>query len=104
MCGKEYIESDHVCAWPNGKPQSPDYIYDHYKKLQKKLGLPSIRLHDLRHTAGSLLINNGLSVKQVQEFLGHEDVSTTLNIYTHLDLEAKQSTATTMDEILSKVI
>ena len=48
-----------------------------------KYGLPEIRFHDLRHTAGSLLLAQGVNIKQIQEFLGHSDVTTTLNIYTH---------------------
>lgn len=49
----------------------------------------------------SLLINKGQSVKQVQEFLGHEKASTTLDIYTHLSLEGKKDTAEKLDELLS---
>lgn len=101
LCGDSYIDSGHVCQWPNGKAHSPDYIYSRYKRIQKELGLPDIRLHDLRHTAGSLLINSGKSAKQVQEFLGHEDVSTTLNIYTHTDTASLEDTAAAMDFILS---
>ncbi|WP_442867807.1 tyrosine-type recombinase/integrase [Butyricicoccus sp. OF27-2pH9A] len=47
-----------------------------------KYGLPEIRFHGLRHTAGSLLLAQGVNIKQIQEFLGHSDVTTTLNIYT----------------------
>ena len=58
-----------------------------------KYDLPEIRFHDLRHTAGSLLLAQGVNIKQIQEFLGHADVTTTLNIYTHTDEEAKKETA-----------
>ncbi|MDE7261861.1 MAG: site-specific integrase [Oscillospiraceae bacterium] len=88
-----YIISDHIRFWPDGRPVSPDYVSQHFKKVLTRNGLDPIRFHDLRHTAGSLLMNNGASEKQVQEFLGHEKVSTTLDIYTHIDTEAKQRTA-----------
>ena len=45
-------------------------------------------------------MNNGASVKQVQEFLGHEKASTTLDIYTHIDIKAKQGTALSMEQAL----
>ena len=50
--------------------------------------------------AGSLLVNNGASVKQVQDFLSHEKASTTLDIYTHIDTKAKQQTAFSMEQAL----
>ena len=52
------------------------------------------------HTAGSLLISNGATVKQVQEFLGHEKASTTLDIYTHINDESRQRTAFSMEKAL----
>ncbi|MDE7262822.1 MAG: site-specific integrase, partial [Oscillospiraceae bacterium] len=95
-----YTISDHICVWPDGHPVSPDYVSQHFKKVLLKNNLDPIRFHDLRHTAGSLLMNNGASVKQVQEFLGHEKASTTLDIYTHIDTEAKQRTAFSMEQAL----
>ena len=58
---------------------------------------------DLRHTAGSLLLAQGVNIKQIQEFLGHSDVTTTLNIYTHTDEEAKKETAAAMGKVLKLV-
>ena len=98
--GEAYTISDHVCVWPDGRPVSPDYVSQHFKRVLLKNNLQPIRFHDLRHTAGSLLINNGASIKQVQEFLGHEKASTTLDIYTHIDAEAKQRTAFSMEQAL----
>ncbi|WP_455492424.1 tyrosine-type recombinase/integrase [Butyricicoccus sp.] len=62
-----------------------------------------MRFHDLRHTAGSLLLAQGVNIKQIQEFLGHSDVTTTLNIYTHTDEEAKKETAAAMGKVLKLV-
>ena len=102
LCGKDFVDSNHICQWPDGSPQEPGWIYKNYKRIQKALGLPSIRLHDLRHTAGSLLINNGQTIKQVQSFLGHEKAATTLDIYAHVDLEGKKDTAAAMDSLLAR--
>lgn len=99
--GDCYADGEHVCQWPDGRPYNPDYISARFKRVLETNGLPHIRFHDLRHTAGSLLINKGQSVKQVQEFLGHEQASTTLDIYTHLSAESKRNTAQELDKILS---
>ena len=50
-----------------------------------------IRFHDLRQSCASLLNANGCSLKDIQEWLGHSDIQTTANIYTHLNVERKRS-------------
>ena len=90
---------DKVCRWSNGDDIKHDYISKKFNKLLKANNLPSIRYHDLRHTAASLLIASGATPQQTQEFLGHETVSTTMNIYAHCLNEAKIETANLMNEI-----
>lgn len=101
LFGKAYHDGEHICQWPDGRSYTPDYVSRRFKRILELSGLPQIRFHDLRHTAGSLLINQGQSVKQVQEFLGHEKASTTLDIYTHLSFEGKKDTGEKLDELLS---
>ena len=48
-----------------------------------------IRFHDLRHSCASLLYAHGVSLKEIQEWLGHSNISTTANIYTHLSFDSK---------------
>ena len=55
-----------------------------------------IRYHDLRHSCASLLLANGVPMKQIQEWLGHSDFSTTANIYAHLDYSSKLTSADAM--------
>ena len=55
-----------------------------------------IRYHDLRDSCASLLLANGVPMKQIQEWLGHSDFSTTANIYAHLDYSSKLTSADAM--------
>ena len=61
-------------------------------------GMPKMRFHDLRHSCASLLLANGVPLKQIQEWLGHSDFSTTVNIYAHLDYRSKISSAQAMEQ------
>jgi integrase len=100
LMGGAYHVSDHVCTWDDGHSFAPDYISQRFQKILQKNGLPRIRFHELRHTAGSLLLSQGLSAKQIQEYLGHERVSTTLDIYGHLSVEGKREAAATIGNLL----
>lgn len=99
LFGKEYVKNDYIFKWDNGTPYSPNYITHRFKQLLKKYNLPIIRFHDLRHTCASLLVAKGFSMKDIQEWLGHSDFSTTANIYSHLDIKRKNSIADSMAEI-----
>lgn len=91
-----------VCLYENGKAVKPEYLTRAVKEFLSKYGYEDVRLHDLRHTAASLLARR-LPMKQVQAFLGHEDVSMTLNIYTHIADADKIVTAQTMNSILENL-
>ena len=76
------------------------YVSNSFGKLLRNKGLRHIRLHDLRHSCASLLLKNGVPMKQIQEWLGHSDISTTSNIYAHLDYSSKVLSASTMEGAL----
>lgn len=90
---------DKVCQLSDGSPVLPDYITHKYKEFLAAHNLPDIRVHDMRHTAASLLAAHDATPQQAQEFLGHENISTTLDIYTHCLDESKRKTADIMDKI-----
>ena len=98
--GSGYIENGFVCKRENGEPFIPNYITIRFRKILKNHGLPEIRFHDLRHSAASLLLANDFSLKEIQEYLGHGDISTTANIYSHLLFQSKQNMADRMGTLL----
>jgi integrase len=91
-----YNENEYIFKWDDGTPLRPEYVTNKFRKLLKQHNLPRIRFHDLRHSCASLLISKGFGLKDVQEWLGHADISMTANIYSHLDLKRKQSIAQSM--------
>jgi integrase len=101
VIGSGYFESERVCVWNDGRPFAPDYVTHRFVQILKNNGLPRIRYHELRHTAGSLLLARGLSAKQIQEYLGHEKIGTTLDIYGHLSVEGKKEAAETLGGMLT---
>lgn len=85
----------------NDNEQNQCGIYHHRLYLYRyiaKHGMPKMRFHDLRHSCASLLLANGVPLKQIQEWLGHSDFSTTANIYAHLDYRSKISSAQAMEQ------
>lgn len=92
--GTGFQNLDFVIHQKDGSPFYPDSMTQKWRKFLKKHNLPSIRLHDLRHSNATALIQAGVSAKVVQQRLGHSDVNITLNTYTHvlpqMDIEAAQ--------------
>lgn len=93
---------DYVCVNQLGELLRPSYVTDHFRELLEKYGLRHIRFHDLRHTFASLLINQDVPLINVSNFLGHSDLSTTANIYAHLDKASKQASAAVISDILQR--
>ena len=98
MCGKSYNKDylGYICVDEMGRLLSPHYLTEAFAKLLKKHGLRKIRYHDLRHSCASLLLANGVPMKQIQEWLGHSDFSTTANVYAHLECNSKRLSAAAM--------
>lgn len=83
----------------NLKPCEPRSYRKFYVKVIKEIGLEYVNFHGLRHTFASLMITNGIDIKTVSELLGHANISTTLAIYTHSNINAKQEAIKKMDNI-----
>ena len=95
VCGKCYNKEflDYVCVNALDERIKPSYLTNSFPAFAVKNGMRRIRFHDLRHSCASLLLANGVSLKHIQEWLGHSDFSTTANIYAHLDYQSKITSA-----------
>ena len=94
-CGGSYCKDylEYVCVDPMGHLLKPNFVTQHFSLLLERNGLKKIRFHDLRHSCASLLYASGVGLKEIQEWLGHSDIGTTSNIYTHLDDNRKIASA-----------
>jgi len=88
--GNGYHESDYVFTRADGTLYNPDYITHTFSKILKKNGLEHVRFHDLRHACGGILMSEGCTLKDVQTYLGHANISVTADVYGHLDLSRKR--------------
>ncbi len=95
ICGNCYCQEylDYVYVNEMGELMKPNYLSQAFPAFLEKHGLRHIRFHDLRHSCASLLYANGVALKDIQEWLGHSDIATTSNIYTHLDYSSKVASA-----------
>lgn len=89
----------YVCLTPEGKPISPNYYSQAFKKFLRDHGLREVRLHDLRHSCAAVLIQNRTPLIEVQQWLGHSTLETTANLYAHLEYETKLNSAGTLKKI-----
>ncbi|WP_245618129.1 site-specific integrase [Domibacillus tundrae] len=95
----EYLQYDLVVCTKNGNWVHPNNFRRAFKVTVEQLGLPKIRLHDLRHTHATFLLANKVNPKIIQERLGHKNVTVTLNTYSHVLPSMQLEAAGTFDEL-----
>ena len=97
---EDYKEISFVCLRPDGSLELPSTLGIVCRKIAQKLdGFEGFHFHQLRHTYTSNLLANGAEPKDVQELLGHSDVSTTMNVYAHSTRKAKRESARLLDKV-----
>lgn len=97
LLGSEYYESDFVCTWDNGRIILPDYVTREFSKVISKSDLPHVRLHDLRHSVASNLLNDGTSPTDVSSWLGHSTPATTFSYYAHASKTANEKISSNIE-------
>jgi len=103
QAGEKWQENGLIFPTTIGTPMAARNMYEDFKKLLKRIGLPVIRFHDLRHTAATLMLQQGVHAKIVQERLGHADISMTLNTYSHVLPSMQEEAAEKLDELLTPI-
>ncbi len=100
LAGDRWQEHGLVFPTGIGTPYEPDNLQRHLHRMLERAGLPHVRIHDLRHTAASLMLAQGIQPKVISEILGHSRIGVTLDIYGHLYEPARQEAADKMDQLL----
>lgn len=77
-------------------------VYKVFEEGIKKSGVPRIRIHDLRHSHATMLINNGVNIVAVSRRLGHSDINITLKVYSHLLRKTEDEMVTTISNLHRK--
>lgn len=90
------------CNTRGGPYRRSNFYGQFFKPLLKKAGLPDHRFHDLRHTAASLMLSQGIQAKVVQETLGHSRIGLTLDTYSHVLPSMQDEAATRMESLFAE--
>ncbi len=99
--GKEYIENDYIFKNPDGSLYRPDSLTRTFQRVLKRKGYEHIRLHDLRHATATILYAKGWKVLEMQRWMRHSDIKTTLAIYTHLTNEQVVESSKSLNGLFS---
>lgn len=99
--GDVYIKNNLVFATPIGTNISPSNLRKTFKKILKDTGIKEIKFHSLRHTYATTLFIKDVTPKVVQTLMGHSDIATTMNIYTHVNKESQVEAINKLDSVFN---
>lgn len=97
---KKIVRGDYYVLTNSAAPTEPRTYRTYFNKLQKELGLPKMRFHGLRHSFATRCIESKCDYKTVSVLLGHSNISTTLNLYVHPNMEQKKKCIDAMGKML----
>jgi integrase len=99
--GPAWTDNDLVfCNEVGGFVDASNLVRRSFLPLLKRAGLPRIRFHDLRHSAATLLLSEGVHPKIVSEMLGHSQIAVTLDLYSHVTPTMQRQAAEAMEAVL----
>lgn len=87
---KKVVNDDYYILTNDERPTEPRTYRNYYKRLMEKLDIPKLKYHRLRHSFATRCIEVGCDYKTVSVLLGHSNISTTLNLYVHPNMEQKK--------------
>lgn len=93
---------DYLFSRADGSPLRPDTVTRTFQRVLKAHGIERMRFHDLRHATASILFDNGWSVPDVQHWLGHADIETTMNIYVKYNCTRKLTVGGALEGLFSQ--
>lgn len=96
---KKIVRGDFFVLTNAANPTEPRTYRTYFNKLQQQLGLPKMRFHGLRHSFATRCIESKCDYKTVSVLLGHSNISTTLNLYVHPNMEQKRKCIETMGKL-----
>lgn len=97
---KKIVNGNFYVLTNEPKPTEPRTYRNYYKQFMQSLGLPLIKFHGLRHSFATRCIESKCDYKTVSVLLGHSNISTTLNLYVHPNLEQKKRCMEQMSRLL----
>lgn len=102
LFGNDYHENDYVFTWEDGHPYSTDFITKQFKKVVRaNEDLSSdLTLHSLRASCISILVHQGVDIKDIQTWVGHRDIQTTMNIYASTTEKEQEKVAKKLSDTL----
>ncbi|WP_020062091.1 site-specific integrase [Bacillus sp. 123MFChir2] len=100
LLGQNYNNFDLIICTRSGKPIIPRNFRKEFYNLTEKIGLPKIRFHDLRHTHATILIQQNVNVKLISERLGHAEIGTTLDTYSHVLPNMQKTVSDELDKVI----
>jgi len=101
LLGKPLTDGDFVFAHPDGTPLNPSTVSHAFSNIIRKAELPNMRLHDLRHSHATLMLQAGVHPKVVSERLGHSSIRITLDTYSHVLPGIQEAAAKRFDDFLT---
>jgi len=104
LLGKSLVPTDLVFSHPDDRPFRPNTVSRALQEIALSIGLKGVRLHDLRHAHATILLQQGVHPKIVQERLGHSSVATTLDIYSHVVPGLQEAAARRFEEGLENAL
>ena len=87
---KKVVNEDYYILTNDERPTEPRTYRNYYKRLMEKLDIPKLKYHGLRHSFATRCIEVGCDYKTVSVLLGHSNISTTLDLYVHPNMEQKK--------------